>query len=147
MTKASRDIIKRSWANVHADSAQLGEDGPSGQVILDSFFGEKPRNILNFLHFNDYLAYRVHDSGNKINPQATESVCLSTFSVVFGCFLVCCFFSHSLFKVYKPGTSVQVYLTVASTPHVTFIWRSKTIWKPNLPDKELILNFSTTENK
>ena len=98
MTKASRDNIKRSWANVHADSAQLGEDGPSGQVILDSSFGEKPRNVINFPHFNDYLAYRVHDSGNKINPQAKESVCLSTFSVVFGCFLVCLLFQSFVFQ-------------------------------------------------
>ena len=69
-----------------------------GKCFLIHFFGEKPRNILNFPHFNDYLAYRVHDSGNKINPQAKESVCLSTFSVVFGCFLVCLLFQSFVFQ-------------------------------------------------
>ena len=43
MTKAKETLSNESWVNVHEDNAELGEDGPSGKVILDLFFWRKPK--------------------------------------------------------------------------------------------------------
>lgn len=51
MTKA-KDTIKR----VHEDNTELGEDGPSGKVILDLFFWRKPKEYNQLPPLHDYLA-------------------------------------------------------------------------------------------